>query len=183
MPNKNLLSPFEIRFIKNPPTTENLVTLYENAMYQELLTEFERKSTHKLNETRDRASLSSQFSHITRRYLILNIPFEEVLAEFEKLKKTVLEFTRLSVDFFSAQDDDTLGEFPAGEEPGEDDKPVVVKKLGVARTFMLDKFCEAYLLHLGDKERLLHYLKTTRMPGAKKYAGQIAKLYKQAIAL
>ncbi len=174
---------FAVKFIKNPPTTEDLAALYESAMYRDLLAAFEQKSGHRLDaRDMDRSGLTIPLSHLKRHYLILNIPFAEVLSEFARLKETVLRFTLLSVDFFAAQEDEADGEFPAGEEPDEDDKSATVENLGIARTFMLEKFCEAYLLDTGDKARLLHFLQTTRMPNAKKYAGQIAKLYKQAVS-
>ena len=115
--------------------------------------------------------------------MILNIPFDEVLLEFEKSKDDFLKYQIAATEFFNEKDNDIPdGEFPKGEEPDEDDKLEVVEVFGIDKTFFVDKFCEFYLLRTGDKERLLHFLKTTRMPFAKKYAGQITKLYKQTIS-
>jgi hypothetical protein len=171
---------YEIKFIKNPPTLENLKSLYEGELYQGVLQEFAGLSKHKLDERAgDNMELTTKLNYIVRRYLILNISFEEVLFEFKIFKKDILKFWLAKADFFIETDnEDGDGEFPEGEEPGEDNKSVVLETFGISKTALLDIFCEFYLLKTGDKERLLHYLKTTRMPGAKKYAGQITKLYR-----
>jgi hypothetical protein len=171
---------YEIKFIKNPPTVENLKSLYESEMYQILLTEFAKRSKEKL-DTREREAtvLYNFLTRYQRSYLILNIPFEEVALEFEKCKDEYLDYLIAFYAFFNKEEEDLLGEFPEGEEPDENDKPVVLETFGIEKSFFLGKFCEFYLLKTGDKERMLHFLKTTRKPFAKKYAGQITKLYKQ----
>ena len=175
---------FEIKFIKNPPTPENLKSLYESEMYQSFLNEFVKHSKHKLdNRAYNNDRVNILLNHYRRRYLILNLPFEEVLLEFGKNKGEFLKYEIMATAFFIEETDDNPdGEFPDGEEPGEDDKSKVIETFGIDKTFFIDKFCEFYLLKTGDNERLLHFLKTTRMPYAKKYAGQIKKLYKQAVS-
>ena len=169
-------------FIKNPPTVENLKSLYKSDMYQSLLNEFVKRSKHGLdNREQDLTVLSNKLARFQKRYLILNIPFEEVLSEFEKSKVDFLNYQIAAIAFFNENDEDPDGEFPEGEEPDEDDKSELIEVLGIDRAFFIDKFCEFYLLKIGDKERLLHFLKTTKMPFAKKYAGQISKLYKQTL--
>jgi hypothetical protein len=172
---------FEIKFIKNPPTVENLKSLYESNMYQDLLNEFVQRSNYKLdNREQNTTILSNKLTRYKSRYLILNIPFEEVLSEFEKNKDEFLNYQIAATTFFNEKKDENPdGEFPKGEEHDEDDESKVIEILGIDKTFFIDKFCEFYLLKTGDKERLLHFLKTTRMPFAKKYAGQIIKLYKK----
>ena len=169
--------------IKNLPTVENLKTLYESDVYQNLLSEFDKRSKHKLdNGKEDEAELIDMLALYRERYLILNVPFEEVWLEFEKSKDIFLDYLIATTAFFNQEDDkNSDGEFPKGEEPNEDDKSEVIEVFGIDKTFFIDKFCEFYLLKIDDKERLLHFLKTTRMPFAKKYAGQITKLYKQVI--
>jgi hypothetical protein len=172
---------FEIKFIKNPPTVENLKSFYESDVYQDLLSEFAKRSKHKLdNREQNTTVLFNKLTRYQNRYLILNIPFEEVLSEFEKNKDDFLNYQIAAITFFNEKvDENPAGEFPKGEEPDEDDKSEVIEVFGIDKTFFIDKFCEFYLLKTGDKERLLHFLKTTRMPFAKKYAGQITKLYNQ----
>ena len=171
---------YKIKFIKNPPTVENLKSIYESEAYRNLLREFNRLSKYKLdNRDEDNDSLFNRLTRIQKRYLILNISFEEVVSGFVNNREALLEYHIVATDFFNENDDNPDGEFPKGEEPDEDDKPKTIQTLGISRTALLDRFCEFYLLKADDKERLLHFLKTTRMPGAKKYAGQITKLYKQ----
>ncbi|MDR3095421.1 MAG: hypothetical protein LBU62_12425 [Bacteroidales bacterium] len=172
---------YKINFIKNPPTVENLKSLYESEMYQNLLAEFDKRSKHKL-DTREQniTALYTLLTDFQKGYLILNIPFEEVVLEFEKCKDEFLDYAIARIEFFiNEEDDNPDGEFPEGEEPGEEDKSVILETFGVEWSFFINIFCEFYILKTGDKERLLHFLKTTRMPFAKKYAGQITKLYKQ----
>jgi hypothetical protein len=173
---------FEIKFIKNPPTVENLKSLYESDMYQGLLSEFAEHSKHKLdNREQNQIALLNKLTRYQKRYLILNIPFEVVLSEFEKNKSEFLNYQIAAIAFFNEEvEDNPDGEFPKGEELDKEDKSETIEVLGIDKTFFVDKFCEFYLLKTGDKERLLHFLQTTRMPFAKKYAGQIMKLYKQA---
>ena len=181
MNQKKLTGMYEIKFIKNPPTVENLKSLYDSEMYQSLLSEFAKRTKHELdNRAQNLTALFNKLTHSRRRYLILNIPFDEVLSEFEKSKDDFLNYQIAATLFFNEEENENLdGEFPKGEEPDEDDKSEVVAVFGIDKTFFVDKFCEFYLLKTGDKERLLHFLKRTSMPFAKKYAGQITKLYKQ----
>jgi hypothetical protein len=170
---------FEIKFIKNPPTVENLKSLYESDMYQDLLNEFVQRSKQKFdNREQNMTVFFNKLTRYKQRYLILNIPFEEVWSEFEKNKDEFLNYL-ISVTTFFNKDENSDGEFPKGEESDKDDKSEVIEVLGIDKTFFINKFCEFYLLKTGDEERLLHFLKTTRMPFANKYAGQIIKLFKQ----
>jgi len=173
---------FEIKLIKNPPTVENLKSLYESDIYQDLLSKFAKRSKHKLdNSEQNEIEFFDTLAYYQEHCSVLNIPFEEILLEFEKNKDEFLNYAITAIAFFNEKEDENPdGEFPKGEELGEDDKSVVVEVFGIDKAFFIDKFCEFYLLKTGDKERLLHFLKTTRMPSAKKYAGQIMKLYKQA---
>ena len=172
---------FEIKFIKNPPTVANLKSLYESEQYQDLLVEFDKRSKHKLdNREQNQTALFTKLTRYQKRYLILNIPFEEVLSEFEKNRDEFLNYKIATIAFLNEKEDENPdGEFPKVEELGEEDKSETIEVFGIDKTFFIDKFCEFYLLKTGDKERLLHFLKTTKMPLAKKYAGQITKLYKK----
>lgn len=174
---------FEIKFIKNPPTVNDLKSLYESETYQNLLKEYDKHAKYKLDtRTGDYMGAINMLANVQKRYLILNIPFEEVRSEFERKKEDLLKYSILKINFFNDKEDDCPdGEFPKGEEPGEDDKSVVIESFAISRFILIDNFCEFYILNIGDKERLLHFLKTTRMPQAKKFAGQITRLYKQAM--
>lgn len=162
-----------IKYIKNPPTTQDLKSLYQSPMYQELLKEFSHQMKEKI------ADDSEYFHILEKNFLHLNMPFEEVVKEFEKNKEKILAFTMTSTRFFMENDDCPDGEFPEWEELGEENASVTEEELGFSSTVLLDKFCEFQLLHLNDKDHLAYYLKATRMPYAKKYQWQITKIYKQ----
>ena len=75
------------------------------------------------------------------------------------------------------EDENPDGEFGEGDELDENDKSETIEEHGISKSFLLDIFCEFYLLKLGNKERLLHFLKTTKMPHAKKHLTEITKIY------
>ncbi len=166
---------YTIKFIKNPPTAEDLISLYESDLYNEILTEFGKKIRLADN------SYASQMirQRIQKKYLILNIPFDEVLAEIQSFKDEFLNFCIARARFYEDRNPD--GEFAEGEELEEEEKSVTIKNWGISKTFLFDNFCEFYLLKNGDKERTLHFLKTTRMPYAKKHLSEITKIYKQSL--
>jgi hypothetical protein len=124
-----------MNLINNPPTTNDLKSLYESKLYKGMLVEFEKISGHKLrNEDEDEKYIYARLDNIKRRYLILNIPFKEVLFEFEKEKDNLIRFTDLSVRLFS-KEKDKGGEFPEGEGLSKDDEPETIKVLGITRLF------------------------------------------------
>ncbi|MBS9774767.1 MAG: hypothetical protein KGV59_06385 [Tenacibaculum sp.] len=166
---------YKIKFIKNPPTAEDLITLYKSDLYNEILTEFGKK----FNLADSSYDLQMIRQADVRLYLILNIPFEEVLLKMQEYKDEFLSFCIAKSTFYeNIEDEHPDGEFPEGEEPDEEDKSEVIEELGIARTFLLRNFCEFYLLKNGDKERTLHFLKTTKIPYAKKHLSEITKVYK-----
>lgn len=172
-----------IKYIKNPPTIDELEKLYFSSTYQNLLGEFAKVTKQIFYEgLEDRNALWNILGHTRRSYLILNLTFEQVNFEFERLKGQILLFAIALADFFGKEPNNDLdGEFPNGEEHENEDRPANIEALGIAKTFLLDRFCEFYLLQTGDKELLANFLKLTRMPFAKKYQGQLNKIYKQIL--
>jgi len=173
----------QIKYIKNPPTIEELEQLYSSSTYQRLLEDFEKITKQNFYQGLDeKTTLWNLLAYAQRRYLTLNLPFEQVSLEFERLQEQLLRFTIASYDFFNKEPDNNPdGEFPDGEELGEENKSQVIKSLGMSKTIFLDKFCEFYLLQTENKEMLANFLKLTRMPYAKKYQGQLNKIYKQLL--
>lgn len=164
-----------IKYIKNPPTIQDLKSLYHSQMYQELVKEFSHQMKAEIVD-------DTKYLHILldeKDFLHLNIPFEEIVNEFQENKEKILAFTIASVKFFIENDEHPDGEFPEWEEWGEENAPTVEEILGFSSTVLLDKFREFYLLKKNDKDHLAYYLKATRMPYAKKYQWQITKIYKQ----
>lgn len=153
---------FKINFIKNLPTSEDLQFLFQSELYNNLLIRFDSVSAYKLDK-RNHNYPAVIKNYIQKKYLILNIPFEEVLKEFELNQEKLLQYFLLKITYFN----DWKKKYT------KDD----IKTLGIIKTFLLDIFCEFYLLKGGDKERLFHFLKTIQMPYAKKYQKEITELY------
>ncbi|MCD8178471.1 MAG: hypothetical protein LUE98_14040, partial [Tannerellaceae bacterium] len=166
-----------MKLIDTHLTIQDLKNIYHSDIYQKMLKDFNTHSAYKLSQEENS---DNSFNNIQRRYLILNVSFDEVRSNLQKWHKRIVRYAILTTAFFSKKPDDLPdGEFPEGEESGEENKSEVIEELGVSRTWLLDKFCEFYLLETGDKDRLLDFLKTSRMPGAKKYQRDITKLYNQ----
>ena len=91
--------------------------------------------------------------------MVLNVPFNEVLSEIEKNKEEFLGYQVAAIEFFDEQEIDT--------------------------TYLIESFCEFYLLLAGDQNNLFFYLNAVkpRMHFSKKiYAEQITNLYNQTIS-
>ena len=144
-----------------PPTVENLMSLYESELYQNLLSEFAKRTNCELDDReQDLTVLFSNLVYCQRRYHILGIAFEEVLREFEKNRNNFLEY-QIAV---TAENYKYLDDFPK-----------------IDKTYFIERFCEFYLLQTGDFKRLLAYLAvfdkmaTTKN---KEYAERITKIYR-----
>ncbi|WP_438284278.1 hypothetical protein [Pseudomonas alabamensis] len=74
-----------------------------------------------------------------------------------------------------SSDDENNGEHPPGEEPESHDRSKTISASTYSQGFLLTNTIE-YLLGTDSPEKLLAYLKLSRIPHAKKYAGQILEL-------
>ncbi len=79
--------------------------------------------------------------------------------------------------FQSLSDEEDEEEYPAGAEPSEDEKSKTLSVGKYSQGFLLTNIIE-YALAMSGRERLLEYIKLSRIPHAKKYADQIIKLTK-----
>jgi len=145
---------------ENMTTLEELKSFYESEQYQTLLNEFANRSKRELGSREfDMFRLYFKLSYCQRRYMILDVPFDEVLSVIENNKDTFLDYQIAAAEYFNEQDIDT--------------------------TYLIEKFCEFYLLQAADKNRLLHYLifvKSKISFQHRIYAKQITKLYHQTIS-
>ena len=156
------------------PTVENLKTLYESEIYQNLLHEFVERSNRELdNREQEAFDLFHKLVYCQRRYHILGVSFEEVLSAFEKHSDIFLEYQLAATAFF--EDEDTNPYFEKSDLTGV---------WGLDKTYLIERFCEFYLLQTGDQQRLWYYLTVTRkmQPNRnKRYTEQITRLYHQTI--
>ena len=156
------------------PTVENLKTLYESEIYQNLLHEFVERSNRELdNREQEAFDLFHKLVYCQRRYHILGISFEEVLSAFEKHSDIFLEYQLAATALFDGEDNNSTAE--------KSDLTVVSV---LDKTYLLERFCEFYLLQTGNKERLWYYLTVTRKLQSyrnKRYTEQITRLYHQTV--
>jgi hypothetical protein len=156
------------------PTVENLKSLYESELYQNLLSEFAERSNRELdNREYNSDVLYSKLGYCQRRYQLLNVPFEEILSAFEKNKDRFLDYQISATAFFSEQDKNIEFGLPESE---------LISDSGIDKTYFLERFCEFYLLQSDKKERLIHYIGTRKVKYIGKYAEQITQLYNQNIS-
>ena len=157
----------------NAATLDELMSFYKSEQYISLLSEFANRSKqypnllnefaiHAKQELDDREAdafnLFFKLLYCQRRYMILGVPLEKVISEIESNKETFLNYQVSATDFFNEQEIDS--------------------------TYLIEKFCEFYLLQTGDQNRLLHYLivvKPSISFSPRKYAKEITQLYHQTI--
>jgi hypothetical protein len=152
-------------FLINLPTVDKLKSLYESKLYQNLLNEFAKRSNSELdNREQDTSVLLNKLSNCHRQYLLLDIPFEEVLSVFKNNKEQFLDYQIAATAYFTDQGRKTA-------------KLSEVSKID--KTYLIERFCEFYLLKVGDKNRLEFYLSLSKVPHSGQYAEQITKLYEQ----
>jgi len=149
--------------VVNMPTVEELGQFYNSEQYLKLLNEFSDRSKRELGSREtDMFRLFFKLSYCQRRYMILNVPFSEVLSAIEKCTNTFIDYQVAATAYFDEKEIDT--------------------------TYLIEKFCEYYLLHTDDKNRLIDYLvmvkpsKTSMFHRPRLYAKQITNLYNQTIS-
>lgn len=104
-----------------------------------------------------------------------------------EIKKVITEdsenfskYTIEKIKFFTDTKEEFEEEYPEGEEPDEDEKPVLIETRPAPRSFLIGPSIEYWLLKNNFKY-LEIYLKLIRMPQAKKYAKQLKKIYDEAV--
>jgi len=159
---------------KKSITVENLKSLYDSELYQDLLSEFVKRSNIELdNDDQNSKVLHSKLVHCQRHYHFLNQPFEVVLSAFEKNRDKFLDYQIAATDFFSEKDKNI--EFGLT-------KSDLMRIPKTDRIYLLERFCEFYLLQSGNRERLISYLGAIKVLYIGKYAEQITILYRKTFA-
>ena len=140
------------------PTLVELKTFYDSEHYQNMLYEFATRSNREFDhrEFDDMFRLYFKLTYCQRRYVILNVPFFDVLSVISSHRDKFLNYQIAATEFFQIQEIDT--------------------------TYLIERFCEFYLLHTGDYSRLLSYLfivKPSISFRPRQYADKITTLYRQ----
>ncbi len=73
-------------------------------------------------------------------------------------------------------------EWPAGEEPDEDDLDSVVEVLGYGPKMVFDGVCDLLVLDRRDPSALDAYLKSLRLPGIRAWRTTLRRAYDQAVS-
>ncbi len=173
--------PYNINFIKNPPTSEEIINLYTSTSYQNLCDEFELQTAEKIIDLNGKSSI---IQSLKRHFLILNIPMSEVIKEWELNQVNLLRFSVEKNRFYKEKQSkmNDEGEIPVSEDLGDENRSLIIEQLGISKTIFLNNFCEFYLLKQGDKNRILHYFKSTRMPHRNQHLSIIRKAFKSTIS-
>ena len=142
----------------NVPTLDELKTFYDSELYRSMLSEFSSRSNREFDsmEFADMFRLFLKLTHCQRRYIVLDVPFAEVLSAIEKQTDKFLDYQVAAAEYFNVQEIDT--------------------------TYLIERFCEFYLLQADNPSRLLNYLTFLRPSISfrpRQYAEEITKLYNQ----
>jgi hypothetical protein len=82
----------------------------------------------------------------------------------------------------SSKAEDLGEEYPAGEEPTEDEKPEVIEELGLSRTAGVHAATLLHFVRDRSQADLMSYLEMSRTPHRAKYAKQLRAAYQEAAA-
>lgn len=102
------------------------------------------------------------------------IDIEELMLALTDNVDLLREYSISKFRALSAEEEDEE-EYPAGTEPSEDEKSKTLSIGKYSQGFLLTNLIE-YVLARSGREKLLEYLKLSRIPQAKKYADQLFKL-------
>jgi hypothetical protein len=96
---------------KNTPTVSELKSLYESELYQNLWSEFARRSNRELdNSEDDESALLEEMRWYQEEYSTLDASFEEILSEFTKSQDQFLNYV-IALASFGGENHVELG-FP-----------------------------------------------------------------------
>ena len=122
--------------LEKNPTLEELNHLYESEQYKNLLKEFANRLSRDIVDIvkleNDKHNLFFKLLYCQRRYMALNEDFANVVEVIENNRAQFLEYQVAVTEHFNEQEIDT--------------------------TYLIEKFCEFYLLHTGNIKRLYNYL-------------------------
>lgn len=151
---------FTIKFTKSIPTIQDIKALYHSKSYQKLLNKYLISSPYAPDEQEeDYMVLLRELNRIKRKYILLGIVPDKILIEFESQKEVLLSYALLYTKFFMEYGDPSEKSSMALKKS--------MKKNGISHTFLMERFCEVYLLYIGDRERILRYLRSTGVIYAK----------------
>jgi hypothetical protein len=158
-----------------PPSVENLKVLYESELYQNVLSEFVHRSNRELDNFEPNSTgLYNKLEYCQRRFGILNTPSKKIMSAFGENRNKFLEYQIAATIFFSEKDKNL--EFRM-------EKSDLINGFSkIDPTYLLERFCEFYLLQTENKTRLLQYIGYHKTLFIVKYVEQITQIYRQTIS-
>lgn len=144
--------------------------LVTSGTYRDLMYKIKSIANIDVEPTHEGVLVDLDLSRIARA----KIEFGEILRAFSESGEQIISYSVAKFDFYSG-DDESDGEYPPGEEPGPHDRSKTVSASTYSQGFLLANTIE-YILGTDSRERLLEYLRLSRIPHAKKYADQVLGL-------
>jgi len=143
--------------VDNMPTLEELNFLYESKQYKNLYKDFLIRLNKEVGKREnDMFNLFFKLSFIQRRYMILNVDIKDVWHVIDENRERFLDYQNAVTEHFNDYEIDA--------------------------TYLIDKFCEFYLLYKGNDKRLFSYLiatKSNTSNNPRLYQEVIIEKYKQ----
>ena len=164
----------------------NMKEIFDCSDFQALITEL--KASNMVIEDAKDVTIARLKLRLTERQYVLN-GFNCKLQNEEELTEWLLSLLKNNTDnlkYIFARDRFNRGvadteEYPLGEEPGEDDKPVTLEVGGYPETSILEFIVELDMVKNHPKQ-LADYYKKLRIPGASKFAADIKRLHKKTFS-
>ena len=142
--------------VDNMPTLEELNFLYESNQYRSLYKDFvSRLNIDVGKKENDTFNLFFKLLFIQRRYMILNEDIKDVWQVIDENREKFLDYQVAVIEHFNDYEIDA--------------------------TYLIDKFCEFYLLYKGNDKRLFSYLIAIKSNTSTPNTSNIPKLYQEVI--
>jgi hypothetical protein len=146
----------------------NVQTFVDGALYKKALAALRKRAKFKLYP-----EYSAEFDE--RNLKLGKLKLSDLQAVLTSDAAAFLEY---SVIKMSMPDDDEE-EYPAGEEPGDDERAVTLEDQGYVKGFLVINLME-YILAQRGTPILQAYLRALRIPRAPKYAREVAAMVAKA---
>lgn len=124
---------------------------------------------------------SALLGHDQRQLMLTGHGLDEARALLAGEQDLVVRFTVATLRELAGPDVPEQ-EWPAGEEPDEDDRDEVLEVLGYGPEVLFHALCDLLVLRDGDQAALGAYLKSLRMPGVRARKAALTRAYREAAA-
>jgi len=139
------------------PTLEELKIFYESEMYVSMLKEFAHRMSIEIGYIEeDKHNQFFMLLRCQRRYMVLNEDFVNVIEVIENNREHFIDYQVEAAKHFDDHEIDT--------------------------TYLMERFCEYYLLHTGENKRLYNYLAIVQSNSSNiRKTSNIPRIYQEII--